>query len=176
MPAMAKGTLRIAGLLQQLAGWTDSRSRRAVRRRARIGFRFPIPDDEECPPNHGEPRSEGPSFRWRDSICRVRHRAFARPDRLPSSWPVTVSVQALPNSSKLQSRPATPRPIRRRRTVDELLFAGVPSKSAAPEIDRSFGRERKIHLVERRVNREVFPKATGSTARTRPGASRASSR
>ena len=42
MPAMAKGTLRIAGLLQQLAGWTDSRSRRAVRRRARIGFRFPM--------------------------------------------------------------------------------------------------------------------------------------
>ena len=26
--------------------------------------------DEECPPDHGEPRFEGPSFRWRDSIFR----------------------------------------------------------------------------------------------------------
>jgi hypothetical protein len=44
----------------------------------------------------------------RDSISWVRRRACTWPDRLPFSWSVTVSVQVLPNSSKLQSRPATP--------------------------------------------------------------------
>jgi hypothetical protein len=52
------------------------------------------------------------------------------------SLAVTVPAQAPPNSSKLQPRPATPRPTGRRRTVDRQRSTSVPMARITSEIDR----------------------------------------
>jgi len=57
-----------------------------------------------------------------------------RADRSTSlTLAVTVPAQVLPNSLKLQSRPATPRPTCRCRTSDRRPSAGVPPESIASE-------------------------------------------
>ena len=101
----------------------------------------------------------GVPFRWRDSIClgSTPRLHAVRPTSLTLA--VTVPAQALPNSSKLRSRPATPRSIRRRRTTDELPSAGVPAESIASEFDRFYQTRRQNSPSGMRRQSRTFPEA-----------------
>ena len=122
----------------------------------------------KTPRTRGEPRSEGPSFRWRDSIYlgSTPRLHAARPTSL--SLAVTVPAQVLPNSSKLRSRPATPRSIRRRRTTDRLPSAGVLANSVASEIDRFFQTRRQHSPSRTRRQSRTFPEARQTRPTGRP--------
>ena len=72
----------------------------------------------------------------------------------------TVPAQVLPNSSKLQPRPATPRPTRRCRTTDRRLPVGVPPGSLTSEFDRFF-RTRCQHSPASVIRQpRTFPEGT----------------
>ena len=107
-----------------------------------VRSRFPVPcssvclPDDKSPPDRGTPQSEG--------LLSAGGIRFVRFDTALARGPIDFPYPCRngPGSgasefSKLQSRPATPRPACRCRTSDRRLSAGVPSESRCVR-DRPF--------------------------------------